>query len=83
MSGAATELRRSTIRTAAGDAVEPSRDRVQVTGRGGLPAFVGGLDVDDARTKCVLAKPTGTWLSVTIGDCADPPPMPMPPWRTA
>ena len=83
MSGAATELRRSTIRTAASDAVEPSRDRVRVTGRGGLPAIVGGSDVDAARTECALPMPTGTWLSVTGGDHADPPTMPMPPWRIA
>ena len=80
---ATTEPRSFTISTGAGDAVELSCGPVRVTGRRGLPAIVGGLDVDDAGTKCVLALPLGTWLSVTDGDCADPPPMPMPLWRDA
>ncbi len=78
---ATTELREFAVRTANGDVVSVSCDRVRVTPRGALLAIVGRNDADDERARCVLALPTGAWASVGDLGFADAPPHPLPPRR--
>ena len=83
MSGTSDALRVFTIRTAAGDTLEVSCDRMRITSRGDLLAIVGGLDLFEERARCVRALPVGAWTSVSAADVADTPPHPLPPRRAA
>ena len=68
-----SELRRSTVRTAAGDTLSLHCGRTKVTSRGDLVAVVGGFEIDDdARAERVFALPNGAWASVS-DDYADGP----------
>ncbi len=69
-----SELRRSTVRTAAGDTLFLHGGRIKVRSRGDSVAVAGGLDTDDdAGAKRVFALPTGMWASVSDDDYADVP----------